>query len=125
MILQRRQILKDLGSLIDIKDAAFRNCAITDFHSIVWMFISVIVTMYRNAKVLQIYENDHCITTTKLLRRCIQNLNIVESFVPSAATMGGGFFVGILIGYAVKKVIKIVAVIVGLFLAGLAYLQSQ
>jgi uncharacterized membrane protein (Fun14 family) len=40
-----------------------------------------------------------------------------------AATMGGGFFAGILIGYALKKVIKIVAVIVGLFLAGLAYLQ--
>jgi uncharacterized membrane protein (Fun14 family) len=37
--------------------------------------------------------------------------------------MGGGFFVGVLIGYALKKVIKIVAVIVGLFLAGLAYLQ--
>jgi uncharacterized membrane protein (Fun14 family) len=37
--------------------------------------------------------------------------------------MGGGFFVGILIGYAIKKVIKILAVIVGLFLAGLAYLQ--
>src|SRR5215217_3142767 len=37
--------------------------------------------------------------------------------------MGGGFFVGILIGYALKKVVKIVTVIVGLFLAGLAYLQ--
>ena len=37
--------------------------------------------------------------------------------------MGGGFFVGILVGYAVKKVIKLVGVIVGLFLAGLAYLQ--
>jgi uncharacterized membrane protein (Fun14 family) len=37
--------------------------------------------------------------------------------------MRGGFFVGILIGYALKKVIKIVAVIAGLFLAGLAYLQ--
>src|SRR5215212_11610459 len=48
---------------------------------------------------------------------------IVENFGPTAATMGGGFFVGILIGYALKKVIKIVAVIVGLFLAGLAYLQ--
>jgi uncharacterized membrane protein (Fun14 family) len=38
-------------------------------------------------------------------------------------TIGGGFFAGVLIGYALKKVIKIVAVIVGLFLAGLAYLQ--
>jgi uncharacterized membrane protein (Fun14 family) len=51
--------------------------------------------------------------------------SIVESFGPTAATMGGGFFVGILIGYALKKLIKIVAVIAGLFLVGLAYLQSQ
>jgi uncharacterized membrane protein (Fun14 family) len=50
-------------------------------------------------------------------------MSIVESFGPTAATLGGGFFIGILIGYALKKVIKIVAVIVGLFLAGLAYLQ--
>jgi uncharacterized membrane protein (Fun14 family) len=49
--------------------------------------------------------------------------SIVESFGPTAATLGGGFFVGILIGYALKKVIKLVVVIVGLFLAGLAYLQ--
>jgi uncharacterized membrane protein (Fun14 family) len=47
----------------------------------------------------------------------------IESFGPTAATMGGGFFVGILIGYALKKVIKLVAVIFGLFLVGLAYLQ--
>jgi uncharacterized membrane protein (Fun14 family) len=47
----------------------------------------------------------------------------IESFGPTAATMGGGFFVDILIGYALKKVIKILAVLVGLFLAGLAYLQ--
>ena len=40
-----------------------------------------------------------------------------------ATTIGGGLFVGVLIGYALKKVIKIVAVILGLFLAGLAYLQ--
>ena len=39
--------------------------------------------------------------------------------------MGSGFFVGVLIGYALKKAIKIIAVIFGLFLAGLAYLQSQ
>ena len=50
-------------------------------------------------------------------------MNIVESFGPTAATMGGGFFVGIVIGYALKKVIKMVAVIAGLLLAGLAYLQ--
>jgi uncharacterized membrane protein (Fun14 family) len=52
-------------------------------------------------------------------------MSIAENFGPVAATMGSGFFVGILIGYALKKVIKFVAVIFGLFLAGLAYLQSQ
>jgi uncharacterized membrane protein (Fun14 family) len=38
---------------------------------------------------------------------------------------GGGFFAGVLIGYALKKVVKLIAVVVGLFLAGLAYLQYQ
>src|ERR687897_875316 len=61
-------------------------------------------------------------TTTKL-RVASRTMSIVESFGLTAATLGGGFFVGVLIGYALKKVIKIVAVIVGLFLAGLVYLQ--
>jgi uncharacterized membrane protein (Fun14 family) len=50
-------------------------------------------------------------------------MSIVESLGPTAATLGGGFFVGVLIGYVLKKVIKLVAIIVGLFFAGLAYLQ--
>jgi len=44
---------------------------------------------------------------------------------PLLPTMGGGFFVGIVIGYALKKVVKIVAIVVGLFFVGLAYLQYQ
>jgi len=50
-------------------------------------------------------------------------MSIIDSFGPAAATIGGSFFVGVLIGYALKKAIKIIAVIFGLFLAGLAYLQ--
>jgi uncharacterized membrane protein (Fun14 family) len=42
-----------------------------------------------------------------------------------SATIGGGFFGGLLIGYALKKIVKVIAVIVGLFIAGLAYLQYQ
>ncbi len=42
-----------------------------------------------------------------------------------SATVGGGFFGGLLFGYAIKKVVKLVAVIAGLFIAGLAYLQYQ
>jgi uncharacterized membrane protein (Fun14 family) len=50
-------------------------------------------------------------------------MGTIESFGPTAATMGGGFFVGLLISYAIKKIIKLVSIIAGLFLAGLAYLQ--
>jgi uncharacterized membrane protein (Fun14 family) len=49
-------------------------------------------------------------------------MNLDESLV---VTLGGGFFGGILIGYALKKIIKIVAIIAGFFLAALAYLQYQ
>src|SRR5215831_9999124 len=42
-----------------------------------------------------------------------------------ATTLGEGFFGGILIGYALKKIVKLVAVVVGLFFAGIAYLQYQ
>ena len=49
-------------------------------------------------------------------------MSIVESFEPTAASIGGGFFAGALNGHALKKVIKLVAVAVGLFLSGLAYL---
>ena len=49
----------------------------------------------------------------------------VEALSSLGATIGGGFFAGALIGFALKKVLKILAVIVGLFFAGLAYLQYQ
>ena len=42
-----------------------------------------------------------------------------------STTAGKGFFGGLLLGFAIKKVVKVVAVIAGLFIAGLAYLQYQ
>jgi uncharacterized membrane protein (Fun14 family) len=47
---------------------------------------------------------------------------LVEDFVFSA---GGGFLFGAVAGYAIKKVMKIAAVVVGLFVAGLAYLSYK
>jgi uncharacterized membrane protein (Fun14 family) len=44
----------------------------------------------------------------------------IESFGSTVDTLSSGFFVGLLIGYGLKKVIKLLAVLVGLFLAGLA-----
>jgi uncharacterized membrane protein (Fun14 family) len=45
-----------------------------------------------------------------------------DVFTSISASVGGGVIGGLLIGYALKKVIKIIAVILGLFMAGLAYL---
>jgi uncharacterized membrane protein (Fun14 family) len=50
---------------------------------------------------------------------------MATDLVPFAGTVGGGFFVGLITGYAIKKVIKLAAVIVGLFIAALAYLEYQ
>jgi hypothetical protein len=67
----QRQIVKDLSKQIDIEDLAYRNYAGRSFQSIVWMLIFDIVTIKRNAVVLQRYQNNHCIATTKLLRSSI------------------------------------------------------
>jgi uncharacterized membrane protein (Fun14 family) len=48
-----------------------------------------------------------------------------DTLTSISTSIGGGFFGGLLIGWALKKVIKMLAIIVGLFLAGLAFLQYQ
>jgi uncharacterized membrane protein (Fun14 family) len=45
--------------------------------------------------------------------------------MPLGGTIGGAFFAGLLVGYAVKKAIKIAAVVAGMFIAALAYLEYQ
>jgi uncharacterized membrane protein (Fun14 family) len=50
---------------------------------------------------------------------------MATDLAPFAGTVGGGFLIGLITGYAIKKVVKLAAVIVGLFFAGLAYLEYQ
>jgi hypothetical protein len=64
------QLDNALGKQIDIEDPAYTKYASASFQSMSWMLIFVNVTINRNAAVLQGYENNHCITTTKLLRSC-------------------------------------------------------
>jgi uncharacterized membrane protein (Fun14 family) len=45
-----------------------------------------------------------------------------DDFLISA---GGGFLLGAVAGYAIKKVMKITAVVIGLFVAVLAYLSYR
>ena len=42
---------------------------------------------------------------------------------PFAGTVGGGFLAGLITGWAIKKVLKLAAIIIGLFIAALAYLE--
>ena len=49
----------------------------------------------------------------------------VADYAPFLGTIGGGFTAGVLAGYAIRQVIRIAAVIVGLFIAALAYLEYQ
>jgi len=44
---------------------------------------------------------------------------------PFAGTIGGGFFLGFISGYAIKKVLKLAAIIIGLLVCALAYLEYQ
>ncbi|MGI0023025.1 MAG: FUN14 domain-containing protein, partial [Nitrososphaeraceae archaeon] len=49
----------------------------------------------------------------------------IENLGNVATTVISGTLVGILIGYAVKKVLRIGLVVMGIFFAALAYLQFQ
>ena len=49
----------------------------------------------------------------------------IENIYAFAATSGGGFFASFLIGYFIKKVIKILMFVLGGILALLVYLQFQ
>ena len=48
-----------------------------------------------------------------------------NSLIPLAATVGFGGIVGFLVGFALKQIIKILAVIAGLFFAAILYFQTQ
>ena len=49
----------------------------------------------------------------------------LDTFISIPATIGGGFITGLFLGYALKNIVTLIAVVVGLFIAGLVYLQYQ
>jgi hypothetical protein len=69
-MLQRQIVVKALCKQIDIEDPAYTKYdATTSFQSIVWMLIFDIVTINRNAAILQGYENN---TLNELKMECIR-----------------------------------------------------
>jgi uncharacterized membrane protein (Fun14 family) len=48
-----------------------------------------------------------------------------ESLIPTMTSIGGGFFIGIILGYFLKKIIKILMFVAGGIVALLLYLQQQ
>jgi uncharacterized membrane protein (Fun14 family) len=51
--------------------------------------------------------------------------DIESSVMPLLSTVGFGGIVGFLLGFALKQIMKILAVIAGVFFAALLYLESQ
>ena len=47
------------------------------------------------------------------------------SFMPFVSTIGFGGIAGFLVGFALKRIMKILAVIAGVFFAAIMYLESQ
>src|SRR5207248_665173 len=47
------------------------------------------------------------------------------SFMPLLSTIGFGSIAGFLVGFAIKRIMKILAVIAGVFFAALLYLETQ
>jgi uncharacterized membrane protein (Fun14 family) len=50
---------------------------------------------------------------------------IENNIVPLVSTIGFGGIAGFLVGFALKRIMKILAVIAGVFFAALLYLESQ
>jgi hypothetical protein len=70
-MLQRQIVIKALGTQLDNEDPAYMKYDPgTSFQSMVWMLRFDIVTIKRNAIILQRYESNHYVTTIKL-RSCI------------------------------------------------------
>ena len=48
-----------------------------------------------------------------------------ENLIPVATSVGGGFFIGLVLGYYVKKMVKILMFVAGGIVGLLLYLQQQ
>jgi uncharacterized membrane protein (Fun14 family) len=48
-----------------------------------------------------------------------------DSVIPTVASMGGGFFIGMMLGYFLKKIVKILIFVSGGLVALLLYLEQQ
>lgn len=48
-----------------------------------------------------------------------------ENLIPNITSIGGGFFIGVLLGYFIKKIIKILMFVAGGMVCLLLYLQQQ
>src|SRR6266496_4725502 len=52
-------------------------------------------------------------------------INIESDIMPFVSTIGFGSIAGFLLGFVLKRIMKILAVIAGVFFAALLYLESQ
>jgi uncharacterized membrane protein (Fun14 family) len=48
-----------------------------------------------------------------------------ENLIPIGTSVGGGFFIGLVLGYFVKKIVKILMFVAGGIVSLMLYLQQQ
>ena len=82
--------------------------------------------MMRETPILSITTTQRQTTTSINLCYNFQLVILsLERVAPKLFTIGSGGLIGFLAGFAIKRIFKILAVIVGLFFAALMYFQSQ
>ena len=74
---------------------------------------------------LEIQGQRHATTAINICYNFQLVILSLESVAPTLFTIGSGGLIGFLAGFALKRIFKILAVIVGLFFAALMYFQSQ
>ncbi|MDF2768888.1 MAG: hypothetical protein K0S91_1723 [Nitrososphaeraceae archaeon] len=67
-MIQERQIIKAIDKQIDVEDSECTKYAITSFHYLDSLLISVYVTIYRTVSEHK-HETSYCITTATLRNR--------------------------------------------------------
>jgi uncharacterized membrane protein (Fun14 family) len=82
--------------------------------------------MYQQCNSLPLAAPSSILDIYKYLNTKYQKLDMsIESISPTLFSIGSGGLIGFLVGFAIKHIFKILAVLVGLFLGALIYFQSQ
>jgi FUN14 family len=134
-LLERYSLHASITTAVDVvslSSAYCFNCLMRVFgnnHVVLTFICSILVIVYTRSLLGNYYKYSHIYSNLYINRIPVYTAPLhhmnVENLSSITITIGGGFLAGALIGFALKKVLKILAIVVGLFFSGLVYLQYQ